>query len=219
MLFFIAGTQSGKSTLFLKSLQNVEANFNPPPSCVYFLFQCHQSAYLETKQNLLKQGVKAIFTEGDKISLDEIKQISKSNEGQTIIAIDDATLSTTKNEEIAQIFTVCRHFNISLTLFWHVLFPSTPEARIISQNTAYYFLLGAPRIGHQVATLGSQIQLRNVLVSAFQQATEVRYGYLLVDLRVGIPNLLRIRSKVFSEEKEDASSIIRVCEVYVPKHD
>ena len=81
---------------------------------------------------------------------------------------------------------------------------------------AYYFLLSAPRAGQQLSALGGQIQQRSELISAYQQATEEPFGFLLLDLRVGVPRALRLRSKTISNTKEDVRKGGKTCEVFVP---
>ena len=116
------------------------------------------------------------------------------------MAIDDATMQTTASKELAHLFTVARHYNVSLVLFWHIIFAPTPASRIIAQNVGYYFLLNSPKMQQQVAILGSQIGLRRALQSAYDMEMQKPYGYILVDLATNIKHL-RIRADILKDHQ------------------
>ena len=120
---YVGGTQSGKSSLFLSSLNDVDANYSPRPSYVLFYYQCNQESYQETRRKLNEQGVRADFIQGDAVTIEDIKKANQEAPGgQILLCIDDATLTTTKSPELANISTVCRHYNTSLVLMWHTLY-------------------------------------------------------------------------------------------------
>ncbi len=136
------------------------------------------------------------------LSEKDLDVISSSTNGQIIICVDDATMSTTKSATMAHIFTVARHKRISIVLMWHVLFAGTQESRIISQNTQYYFLLASPRSQSQVSVLGSQLNMRKRIVSAYAKCLEEPWGYLMIDLNCATPDFLRLRTNVFSNRPQ-----------------
>lgn len=162
----------------------------------------------------MEQGVAVDFIQAS-IEIDEVvlKKFSESTAGQIIVAIDDSTIASSKSTNIAHLFTIARHYRCSLVLFWHVLFAGTPQSRIISQNTTYFFLLSSPRQNQQVKTLGSQIDRRKELAAAYNEIIKTPHNYVMVDLNVNTPDFLRIRSKVF----KDVSDKYSVQEVYVKK--
>ncbi len=159
---YVGATQSGKTSLFFRSLENAEENYYPVPSVIYFLYNCFQSNYLEIKGKLSRQGIRIEFSQASDFGEEDLKKISESSEGQIIVALDDATVTSTKSQKIAHMFTVCRHMRISLILFWHTLFANTPHARLISQNTSYTFLLSSPRMANSVGTLGGHMNMRKL---------------------------------------------------------
>lgn len=164
------------------------------------MYQCFQQDYLIMKQKLANQGIDVEFTQAAELSETELQNISDSCLGQIIIAIDDSTMASSKSKTLSHLFTVSRHYRCSLVLFWHTLFLATPESRIISQNTGYYFLLNSPRMTHQVANLGTQLNMRKLLVSAYANVVQKPFGYLMVDLRVATPSFLRLRTSLFDEK-------------------
>ena len=55
-----------------------------------------------------------------------------------------------------------------------------------------------------VQHLGAQMYPKNskFLVEAFEDATKIPYGYLLLDLRQDTPEDMRVRTTIFPEEQE-----------------
>ncbi len=198
-MIFCGATNSGKTSLFLSSLTSASTNYNPPPSMVYFLYNIFQPSYLEIKEKLMREGIQVEFSQAGDFCEEDLKTLSLKTDGQIIVAIDDATISTSKSRKIAHLFTVARHYRTSMCLFWHVIFANSPESRIISQNTAYFFLLSSPRMLTQVGTLGGQLHMRKAVLSAYLEATNKAYGYILLDLCVSTPGFMRIRGNVFSK--------------------
>ena len=133
------------------------------------------------------------------------------NGGQTLIIIDDNSISAASSKDVAQAFTIARHKNCSIVLLLHFIFGPWPSSRIISANTAYFFLLKSPRMAQQIATLGSQLGKQKELVSVYTQESQKPYGYVLVDLCTNTPDHMRIRSDIADENKpEQASSLLKI---------
>lgn len=186
----------GKTYLFLKTLEDVKNTYHPPPSKIYFLYDCFQDSYLHVQQKLCEQGVVIEFVKATELNETDLDGMACPDGGQTIIAIDDSTLTTTKSTKLAHLFTVARHKNCSIVLMWHLIFASTPSSRIISQNTQYYFILNSPRIQQQVAILGTQLNCRKLLEAAYEKTMQEDYGYILIDLNPKTPQFLRIRARI-----------------------
>lgn len=198
---FVGSTGTGKTSLFFKSLEEAASNYTPTPSKVYFLYQKFQSTYLDIKKKLEAQGISAEFSQAAEFGEEELREISTSTDGQILVAIDDSTIQTSNSEKIAKLFTIARHFRVSIVLFWHTLFCGTSQSRLISQNTSYFFLLGSPRMSQSIGTFGSQINLRKALLAAYAEVCKKPYGYVLVDLNIQTPHFLRVRTNVFTQDK------------------
>lgn len=151
-----------------------------------------------TKKKLAEKGVTIEFIKSSVFTEDDLKNLASPNGEQTIVAIDDATMTTTTSKELAHVATVARHMNVSLVLFWHLIFANSPPARTIAQNVGYYFLLNSPKMQQQVAILGGQIGLRRVLQTAYDMEMQKPYSYIMVDLVTNHKNL-RIRTDVLNE--------------------
>ena len=148
---------------------------------------------------------KAIVTEAD------LESMADPNGGQTLIIVDDNSISAASSKEVAQVFTIARHKNCSIVLLLHFIFGPWPSSRIISANTAYFFLLKSPRMAQQIATLGSQLGKQKELVSVYTQESQKPYGYVLVDLCTNTPDHMRIRSDIVDEKKsEQGGSLLKI---------
>ena len=138
------------------------------------------------------------------------------NGGQTLIIIDDNSISAASSKEMAHVFTIARHKNCSIVLLLHFIFGPWPSSRIISTNTAYFLLLKSPRMAKQIATLGSQVGKQRALVSAYEREARKRYGYVLVDLCTATPEHMRIRTNILGEVSEN---LIKTLQPNPPRDD
>lgn len=200
----------------LKSLQNASKIYNPVPTRIFFFYNCeywkwknvvimhtitlgYQASYTELKKQLTLEGIKCDFIKGEVVTEADLDALADPEGGQTLIIVDDNSISAASSKEMAHIFTVARHKNCSIVLLLHFIFGPWPSSRIISANTAYFFLLKSPRMAQQIATLGSQVGKQRSLVSAYEREARKTYGYVLVDLCTQTPEHLRIRTNVFAE--------------------
>ena len=161
----------------------------------------YQDNYTQLKEQLTHEGIKCEFIKGEVVTEGDLEAMADPDGGQTLIIIDDNSISSASSKEMAHVFTIARHKNCSIVLLLHFIFGPWPSSRIISANTAYFFLLKSPRMAKQVATLGSQVGKQRALVSAYEREARKRYGYVLVDLCTSTPDHMRIRTDILSESK------------------
>ena len=191
----IGATQSGKTRLALYLLTNPHL-FTPPPKRILFYYDQFQQAYIDAKAALKKLDVDLLLFKGfSNISLDDIDAV----DGETILLIDDFSEETSSSVEIARIATNGRHKRLSLWLIWHQLFSKHAASRTIAQNARYYFFLPSLRLESQLRTLGAQLGMRDLLVTAFRKSVDTEsedYRYLLLDLGPNTNSFVRLRSRV-----------------------
>ena len=77
------------------------------------------------------------------------------------------------------------------------------QSRTISVNPHYFVLLKNPRDRQHVETFGRQVYPRksNTFSEAYEKATMRPRGYLVVDLYPMTPDSCRLRTNIFSGEK------------------
>ena len=171
--------------------------FAQKPARIWFLYNCHQPLYDEMEAEATKLGIEFKMDKAYDLTEEDLKSMA-SPDGQTMICVDDNTISATKSMNMAHLFTVSRHFNCSMVLFMHTVFGGSEAYRLISLNTAYYFLMSSPRMRGQVATLGSQMGMRKELVHAYDNKVQSAFSHLLVDLSVKTEKCDRIRANILT---------------------
>ena len=110
-------------------------------------------------------------------------------------------------KELADLFTKgSHHRNLTIIYIVQNLFDKSKSMRTASLNSQFIILLKTPRDKSIIQHLGTQMFPKNTkfLVAAFEDATKIPYGYLLIDLRQDTPEEMRIRSNIFPSEQEAA---------------
>ena len=76
------------------------------------------------------------------------------------------------------------------------LFQKSKSSRTISLNAHYLVLFQSPRDKMQIKVLANQLQAPH-MIHAFNDATSIPHGYLLVNLKPNTPDYLRFRTQIF----------------------
>ncbi len=194
--------------------------YNPKPAKVIYMYKEFQNALLEVQAEMSKKGVKFECVQAVDMCLEDLAGMTKDVEGQTLVVYDDCTEQTSSSSNIADIAMRGRHKytsihythahiiivinsffrKISLVLLWHTLFPKGPQARLISLNTTYFFLMSSMRIRSQVKTFASQNSLK-ALPGAFENVlAQEGYGYIMVNLHRECPDFARVRTNILPNE-------------------
>ena len=115
-----------------------------------------------------------------------------------LVVIDDQMHSV--DQRISSLFTKgSHHRNLSVIYIVQNLFDQHKEHRTISLNAHYLVIFKNPRDGSQIVHLAKQMYPgKNQYVrQAFALATRQAHGYLLIDLKQGTPEGMRLRSYIF----------------------
>ena len=196
----VGPSQSGKTTLCLNLLTQPDI-FSPKPARILFFYDQYQPSYQEAKDALADMGVELLLYRGFTVpDLDDL--FPAEDGGQTILLVDDFSEESSASQNIARIATNGRHKNLSIWLIWHQLFSRHPASRTISQNVRYCFFLPSIRLESQIATLGSQLNMRSALVAAFKACANVPHGYLMLDLGPGVLPMLRMRTCIDGKDRQ-----------------
>jgi hypothetical protein len=107
--------------------------FHPPPSAIYVFFENFQPIYIKLQEILRPQGIDVYFAKATEITEKHLEKM-KERYQQTIIVIDDNSQGVATSSKMAQLVTVCRHYNVSFILLMHFLFYNAAPARVIRQN-------------------------------------------------------------------------------------
>ena len=152
---------------------------DPPPEQVTWYYGQWQSAYenLDIPKLRLEEGLQKSFDTGKR----------------NVVVLDDLMAET--DGRVTQLFTKkSHHSNTSVIYLVQNLFLKHKESRTISLNAQYMVVFKNPRDASQVTHLAKQMYPGrvNFVQEAFKDATNVPYGYLLVDLKQDTPEDVRL---------------------------
>ena len=169
---------------------------DPPPEQVTWYYGQWQSTYesLDIPNLRLEEGLPKSFDTGKR----------------NVVVLDDLMAET--DGRVTELFTKkSHHSNTSVIYLVQNLFPKHKESRTISLNAQYMVVFKNPRDASQLTHLAKQMYPGrvNFVQEAFKDATNVPYGYLLVDLKQDTPEDLRLRTTILPDDA--------VQYVYVPK--
>ena len=191
-------TGSGKTYFVEHFIASIDKMMTPAPEEIIWCYSEYQPAYIR----LAERGV--VFIEG----LPQVQDWDITK--QRLLIIDDLMHET--DERVTRLFTKgSHHQNISVMYIVQNLFAKTKEQRTISLNSHYLVIFKNPRDMSQIVHLGKQMFPGHVdyVREAFKNATAEAHGYLLLDLRQGTPDTLRLRTHIFPNEQHT---------VFIPKN-
>ena len=193
----VAGpTASGKTYWTHKLLTN--QMFTEHVTSVLYCYGVYQSYYNEMKIPNLE------FHEG----LPSLEKVQSLNDGQFhVIVLDDLMEYIIKSVETQNLFTkYCHHYNITAIFLTQNVFAQGPCSRTISINTHILVIFANKRDGSQAINLGKQLYPCNskVFMEAYEDATSVLHGYLVIDCNPKSSRDLKLRTIFFQERKQFA---------------
>ena len=190
---------SGKTEILGQILSNADSLFDPPPAKKILFFREDQPIYGKwIERGILDQKSKGM---PDRESLLSQLSENKDKTGTCIIFDDFASLVEEHEEDFVYLFTIAsHHFKTSIFLVLHSLF--SPALRKLSLNTHRFFLTKSPRDTSQVRTLGIQSHpgRSDYIVAAYNDATDEKFGHLVLDFSPNCDSRLRVIGNMFGKE-------------------
>ena len=187
---------SGKTEILGQILSNADYLFDPPPAKKILFFREDQPIYGKwIERGILDQKSKGM---PDRESLLSQLSENKDKTGTCIIFDDFASLVEEHEEDFVYLFTIAsHHFKTSIFLVLHSLF--SPALRKLSLNTHRFFLTKSPRDTSQVRTLGIQSHpgRSDYIVAAYNDATDEKFGHLVLDFSPNCDSRLRVIGNMF----------------------
>lgn len=204
--YLISGASGcGKTQWTRKLLESwgvlIKAGF---PDRIVWFYAEYQPAYSE----LLASFPQIEFIQGVPEDVCDMFDAQTCN----LCIIDDLMNEVSGNKNVCNLFTkTSHHRNLSVIFITQNLFFQGRESRTISLNAHYIVLFKNPRDRSQIVNLAKQMFPGNVrfMREAYEDATKEAYGYLLIDLKPGTPDELRLRTNIFPDQQPTT--------VYVPR--
>lgn len=199
----IAGpSSSGKSTLLLKFIAEAAELIHPPPASILYCF----GELSDTVPFLQRSGIN-IYSGVPPADL--IKKMTKP----LLLILDDLLLTISEQQLSEYYLKDSHHQNFSIIFVTQALFDK--RLRIPRQNAQYLVLMRSPNSELSIRNIGVQLFPRRLtyFLDSYRLATNKPYGYLIIDLHAASDSLLRLRSGIFKDDKEQGESFI-----FIPKN-
>ena len=191
----IAGpSQSGKSTLLSRILENNDSLITPSPTKIVYCYARWSDAF--NKLRVISPPIE--FQEG----LPDIDRFDSQQ--NNLLILDDLMTQVEKDKSMLELFTTdSHHANISVFLITQNLFSQGKYARTISLNCQYMFILNNPRDKAQIYNLARQMYPTNsqFLIECYEDATPKKYGYLFLVLTQTADNRFRVQTGITPNEQ------------------
>ena len=188
----VAGpTGCGKTTFVARLLCYASSFIDPPPEKITWCYGQWQPAY----ETLTRQVPQLSFEEG----LPESSVCNPTT--NNLMVIDDLMAET--DARVTTLFTKkSHHANTSVLYLVQNMFPKNKERRTISLNAQYMVLFKNPRDTSQITHLAKQMYPGKVkfVQDSFKNATNVPYGYLVINLKQETPEQLHLRTSIFPDD-------------------
>ena len=189
--FYICGpSQSGKTEFVKKFIEHKELMFDIPPQQIVRCYKEWQTAYSQLQEREKIKFFRGIPDQDEDLVTDT---------GETYLLVFDDMMGQDKDEEKIKLWFTRKghHKNASVVYITQNLFQQSKSSRTMSLNAHYLVVFQSPRDKMQIKTLAQQLQASH-LPYAFNEATSVPHGYLLIDLKPNTPDILRFRTNIFS---------------------
>ena len=182
----IAGPSGcGKSQLCFKIVQHLEQVFDRPPLRLIICHACDQNLYdeIRNKSPIPVQMVKGIPPD-------------LTPPPRSLVIVDDLQEHC---DVIAKWFTkYSHHLDCSILYLTQNLFLKNPHHRTCSLNAHILVVFKSPRDKSAIFHLARQVMPSNpkFLLSAYEKATQIPHGYLVLNLKQDTPDVLRYRDSL-----------------------
>lgn len=196
-VMIVGPTMSGKTSLVQKILKEATGMFQKPPERIVIAYTEYQPLFEKMEKSIdtliLHQG------------LPSKEQIDEWSDGveHTVLVLDDMMMQVAKSEESLNLFCVTAHHRrVSVLMLAQNLYMPGKFARTISLNCHYVILFRNVRDSRQVLTFGSQVfpSKLKYFKDAYDKATSVPFGYLVVDMSPSTEDKYRLRTHILPNE-------------------
>ena len=186
-------TSCGKTYLLHQILKYKDVMIKDSPRQIILCYKTWQPRY-----DLIKADVQNIRFHQGVLESSQIDSLFN-----TILIFDDLNNECINSEPIMNLYTVgSHHQNISVFVLSQNIFSKGRFSRELSLNSNYLIIFMNPRDQLQLKILSSQMfpGKTKFLVEAFNDATKLAHGYLLLDLKQDTLLKNRVRTSILPKD-------------------
>jgi hypothetical protein len=188
-------TGSGKTEFAKRLIQNQAEIHQNRFTKIIIVYSIMQPVYREIE----KTAPNIILSEGlpDNL-LDDVA----SNEGDTLLVIDDMMIELENDKRLPILFTKMRHVKVSTIFIVQNFYFRSRYMITITRNAQYLVIFPNIRDTSMIQTLGRQMfpHTPKFLTDAFEQATSSPFGYLFIDCKPNTRKEYRVRDRIFPND-------------------
>lgn len=188
-------TMSGK-TYFVRELLITSDRIQPPPQRIVWVYSEWQPEYDKLKKHF---GSKIEFVHGWSGEIYNTFEPRLRN----VLVLDDVMGSSKNDAALSDLFTKgASHRNLSVIFITQNLYFQGKAAIDIRRNSQYVVLFRCRQDKKTISQYANQVFPDNpkFMLNAFNDATSVNHGHLLVDLKPTCPDEFMLRSNVLRDD-------------------
>lgn len=184
-------SSSGKTTFLVRFLAQSAELIDPKPASILYCFG-EMSSIVPIFQ---KAGIN-VYAGVPPEEL--VKKLAKP----LLLVLDDLLLSIDEARLSSIFLKQSHHQNFAVIFVTQNLFDR--KIKIARQNAQYLVLMRSPNSVLSVRNIGVQLFPRRLdfFLSAYRQATDRPYGYLMIDMHASSDPLLRLRTNIFKDDEK-----------------
>jgi hypothetical protein len=186
----VAPSGAGKTYLLRKILQNYKETTTIESIKVLWAYGIKQDLHDEPIPGVPVDYFSGLPTESD---LD----------GYNVCVLDDLSREISNSDEICNFFTrTSHHKKVSIFYLTQNVFGKGKVTRDISLNIHYFVLMKTRRDIGQIEVLARQMFGKKAkgVMEAYLDATEKKFGYLVIDIRADSDEAVRVRTDILPGE-------------------
>lgn len=192
----------GKTRWIQKLLHDRNTILSKQPDTILLCYGVYQPIYQEMLNTVQNLSIVDGCSESLLAQYDILNPATNS-----VLILDDLHQEMANNKLLSNLFCkFSHHYNTMVILVTQNLYHQGKAMRDTISNCHYIVSLSHPRDKTAIACLARQMfpGRSRYLLDAYEEATAVPFGYLIIDARPETPSNLRLRSGVFSDEVDVA---------------
>lgn len=194
---------SGKTVFVSRLIEHHKEMFQTPPELIIYVYKHWQPLY----SDLEKQFSNVVFL-SDMPSEHSLKQMVKDR-SHSLLICDDMMSEIGSSEFVRDVFTrLSHHLKVStILLLQNATAPGKYNATLC-RNAHVSVLMKSPREAYTIRAIGTQLGDYKNLQSAYRDATQEPFSYLVCDTHPNAPAKYKYRTQIFPDDADGVVTYI-----------